>query len=269
MALKNKAADVAPEVDFDDLFVDGTELETLSSICIAIFGRAKVGKTHFAATALELGIPVIVIDTESSWRKNLKRFSPEMRSLVKVSEVMKFKQGSVKSFDLMQSLRIFRKSINAAVARVDKYREEGINHGVIVVDSATDLWDWLGIWIDEDASSSDMGRLRWGKPNSIYTEEIQKLIHSGWSVILVYRAKEAVSNQGQDLGYNKARWQKNTDYWIDLYGEISREGDNRYLSVDGDRFGECVQEIENPTFKKLLIELHNKAGIDYEFLNFE
>ena len=257
------------ELGLDELFTPATELETIPRLTLGLQGLAKVGKSHFCLTVAEgTEGPVYIIDTEGSIKLNLIHFDSEIRSRVYVAEVLQFAGLANNKVNLVQSLTKLKKSI---LAVTEKAIAEGPEvKGTLIVDSATDIWDWLQVWLEEAANvkrtkSGDMPRFEWGKANEQYAIIMYMLLRTNWNIILTFRSKKAVSNEGVDLGWNIPRWQKNTDYWVDLIAELKIDDEgNRLMAFTGGRYGENLPSLPDPTFTKLIEHLTKETGVTFE-----
>lgn len=270
-----------PKLTFKEMFKPSVELETISGLKIGIAGKAKVGKTHFALTA---PLPIIVIDTEGSYKLNVTYFPRERREQIHVNEVLRFAGKRQKKIDLTESLNAMEDAIDlvtdiliASERELDETEDAGVIEtikelpfdprvvkGTIVIDSATDIWDWLSAWIEDvgsKTSSGSLNRLEWGKPNQRYADFMMMLLRSNWNVIFTYRVKAAVSNKGEDLGYNNPRWQKNTDYWLDQICEMVDNGVTSTLMFRGGRFGRNIPDLVDPSWDTLCEHLKNYSGV--------
>lgn len=250
----------------DEIFKPAVGLEHVPYLRMAIFGRAKIGKTHFALTAANTG-PVWIIDTEGAVNINIMSVPPELRSRIHVADILCFSDKKNRKVDLVASLDALRDAIDKLT---DYIKDNPGEIGTIVVDSATDMWDWMSIWLEEEGATNfstggKMLRTEWGKANKKYAELMYMLLGSGWNIILTFRAREAVNSKGESLGFDNARWQKNTDYWIDLICEYRKDGLDRSLRVIGGRFGDSISPLTNPNWDDLLDHLEKQTGVTFAF----
>jgi hypothetical protein len=271
MAFTKKESSVSPpalavpEKTLDELFKPMTGLEVIDHITVGIQGRPKVGKSHFCLTALDATDgPIYVIDTEGAIKLNAQAFPPASRERLFIAEILQFAGKSNNKVNLVQSLDALMDAVNkisdAAIAEPEI-------KGTIIVDSATDIWDWLGIWLDEAAEvkrtkTGAMPRFEWGKANEKYAEIMYMLLRTNWNILLTYRSKEACNSDGVPLGIDVPRWQKNTAHWLDLIVEIKKE-DTRVMRIHGGRYGENLPDLENPTMPKLLAMLKKESGVKF------
>lgn len=275
-------ADTTEASKFANLFKPSTDLELSDGLKLGVYGKSKTGKTTLSQTAVlirgELS-PVYIIDTEGNAKKGSKLLPLEQQEKIFIAEVIKYikpKPGEtnkkVKKIDLISSL-------DAAYAAMDQIIEV-INNteciegqgapGTIVIDSASDIWIWLGTWLEHGAPGASKKvkktkggatpRYEWGIANERYQEFIYLLLDSGWHVIMTFRAHDAISKKGEDLGYVLPKWQKNTDFWIDCETELQYDGVNYNLIFRGDRYGNMKGKIQNATFTDLLDHIEKESG---------
>jgi len=295
-----------------DVFRPSTELEHVSGLKIAVYSRAKVGKTHLAFTC---PLPIYGIDTEGSWSLNKNQFSADVQKQVHVSQVLYMADKEGGKVDLVKSLDAARDAVDvltdyiACNDKVETFLKEkehatvleiivGLTtpdyipnpdtisyvleemafygtarlsedqwafvtpfpKGTIVIDSGTDIWDWLGIWKDEQ-NFTDPGRLQWGHANKRYNQFIMMLLHSKWNVLGSFKAEAMVDTKGGDIGTDKAKWQKKTDYWFDVIIEMKKIGNDRQVIFRGDRFGGNISTLINPTWNDIVTELESNKKI--------
>lgn len=253
-----------------DLFTPATELKAAEGLKIAIWGRAKVGKSHFCLTPPG---KIFIIDTESAIKTNIQSFPDEVRQRVHVADILQFsglKDGS-SEINYGEILDVLEDAITKILMAV---RTDGERNVTVVIDSASDLWDWLGIWLNELPGVSHIGkdqdkvnRLEWGKANKRYAQAMLKLTMSGCNIICTYKAKDAVGSDGADLGFAKPRWQKNSKHLFDLVGVMEKVGDKRLLRFtgidNGGRYGDKIPDLENPTWDRLMEHLKNNCGVTF------
>lgn len=249
--------------DVSTIFTPVVDLEEITALKLGVYGKAKVGKTHFCLTAKR---PVYIIDTEGSIKINVKQLPKEEREGIFVAEVLQAADKKDKEIDLVKSLDALVEAIDTITDAVIKQEESGSNPGTIVIDSATDIWDWLSIWLDEAATrtkAGDMPRFEWGKANKKYTEVMYMLLRSNWNVVMTFRAKEVVNSKGESLGTYGPRWQKNTDYWLDLITEMQRDGLSHVMRFRGGRYGDVIPDLKEPTWEKLRKHISDNTGVTF------
>jgi hypothetical protein len=264
-AASSKAVPMEDDRVLDDFFKPIVELETVNNLFAAIQGRPKVGKSTFCLSAVAATDgPVYVLDTEGAIRLNSQSLPREQRERIFVAEVLQFAGKSNNKVNLVESL-------DALIAAVNKISDAALAEpeikGTIIVDSATDIWDWLGIWLDEAAEvkrtkTGAMPRFEWGKANEKYAEIMYMLKRTNWNVLMTYRSKEACNSDGTPLGFDIPRWQKNTAHWVDLIMEMKNE-DKRYIRFHGGRFGDKLPDLMDPTVARLIKLLEKESGVKF------
>jgi len=115
-----------------------SEIIHKTGLKVLIFGEPEVGKTHFALTFPE---PIFVIDTEFGVAPLLSK-EPFKNKDIRVFEACQLDVDTVE-VDPIKSIEAVEQAITA-LQRVDK--------GTIVIDSATDIWQWLVAWLEVVAS---------------------------------------------------------------------------------------------------------------------
>jgi len=184
-----------------ELYTPATNLKAGKGLKLAIWGRAKVGKSHFCLTPPG---KIFIIDTESAIKTNIQVFPPELRERVFVADVLQFSgfRDDRNELNYGGMLDVIDEAIDRILETV---KEEGSDNVTVVIDSASDLWDWLGIWISEEVpgvshigKDDKINRLEWGKPNKRYASAMLKLTTSGCNIICTFKAKDAVGPDGAD-----------------------------------------------------------------------
>ncbi|MFA5248422.1 MAG: AAA family ATPase [Dehalococcoidales bacterium] len=263
--LEKKKKPSISKTDIMNKFKPATEITSVSSLKLALYGLPKTGKTHLAITARK---PVYIIDTEKSSNLLLQMLSEEDRKDIHVLDVMEYtdKRDGKSNLNLTMSLELIEDAIEALhdIALVSPVK------GTIVLDSASDLWDFLKSWLNEDVDDKKvtkdgrMMQVEWSKPNARYTETMRLLIKAGWNVILTFRAEEVFGSKGERLGVYKPKGQKDTLFWVDQIVEMQQIGNNHILRFHGGRFGDLQgSELTNPAWKDLIDFLSLKSGVKF------
>jgi len=112
----------------------------------------------------------------------------------------------------VRSLRKCEQAIEAAAKYAHEHPEE---RGTIVLDTASELWGWYGIWLESEGAtrftkSGEMLRVEWGKVNRPYTQQMYRLILSGWNVVVTAKARELYTRTGEPMGVYTMRAQKDS-----------------------------------------------------------
>ncbi len=246
-------------------FKPATELEPVSALKVGIFGQFKTGKSSFTLSAPK---PLYIIDTEKSSNILLQMLSEEERKDIHVLDVMEYtdkRDGSGK-LNLTMSLELVEQAIN----ELHDLAQNSDVKGSVCLDSASDLWEFLKTWLNEDVDdkmTTKAGRVmqtEWSKPNARYTEVMRLLIKSGWNVILTFRVDEVFGANGERLGLFKPKGQKDTLYWVDQILETKKIGDEYSVVFHGGRFGNITSEIKDPSWDKICAKITESSGVKFK-----
>lgn len=256
-------------MNFGDIFVPATELPTIKWLKLGVWGPPKVGKTHFTMTN-PTG-KIFIIDTEGSAKTNIQMFPDDVKERVFIFDVLKHattKDGEIDYDNLIAILEdVIRKTSQTI-------KQEGGENVTIVIDSATDIWDWLAIWVTElpgvkhiGADKDKVNRLEWGKPNRKYADIFRNLLFAECNVILTFLAKDTVSSTGETIGI-EPRWQKNTFRWLDVVAQLEKVGDRRTMRFSGSknvggRIVDKMPDLENPDWLALCKHIEKHTGVKF------
>lgn len=262
-APKKASTPATQPLKISDFFKPSVELEHPKGITLGVYGVAKAGKTHFALSAPG---KKYIIDTESALALNIQNVSQEVRDETFVLDALKFVPGSHRTIDydasIFNTFDITEQLIDQIIADEE--------HCTIIVDSVTDIWEWLSNWLYDVAgkkSDKDSTKLKmqteWGKANGPYLEFMKMLKNAPCDVILTAKAVPAYDG-AQQLDYNIPKWQNKTPYWVEVFGELRYNGLQRTFSFDGSRIGELTGVIESPTFPLVKDYITDKTGVKFE-----
>lgn len=252
----------ALRVRLKQVFKPSSELEVIKGLKVAVWGRYKVGKSHFAGTAPG---PIYIIDTEGSWHILKLSLPADKRDNVHISEVL-YKAGEdTNKIDILKAMDAMFEALDLLTQVILLTPEE--EAGTIVIDSMTDLWDWLAIWKDVADLPGPEGRLQWGHANKRYAEFMNMLLVSKWHVVATFKADEMVDKKGgsvmmgDDVMY-KPKWQKKTGHAFDVIAQMRKDADGkRRLVLEGDRFGDIRDTLVDPSWPKLIALFSKRTGV--------
>lgn len=196
----------------DEFFRVVSELPPVEGLKVGVYGVTGAGKTHFALTAPK---PIFVIDTEFGARLPAENVGD--KDGIYIFEALQLDEETM-DVDPIGSLEKVEEALRAVIRYIQENKDQ---RGTIVLDSASDIWQWLGIWLEEDPGTKKKDdrilRFEWGKANKRYMMMIQKLLRSKWNIVLTGKVQEVFDAEGKPvLGRYKARWQKDTEYWLDI-----------------------------------------------------
>ncbi|MCK9459910.1 MAG: ATP-binding protein [Proteobacteria bacterium] len=258
-----------------------------ATIRIAVYSRAKQGKTHFCISSAQYLIShnlpgyVWAIDTEGDFHINVSTWPQEVQDRIRLFNAVEYLDKKNKTVDLVKSLTLYEEAIDVLTDMIlsnEELPEEDRKYGFIVIDSGTDAWEWLSLWLEtietkkvKDKSGKDlMMQTEWGKANRKYMDMLRMLLATKWHVIITFRAHQAFDGS-TPLKFDLPKWQKNTDFWLNLVMEVKKVPEpitglnEHWFYFKGGRFGD-IPEIEpmiNPTWE----DVKNKVGT-YSSLEF-
>jgi hypothetical protein len=268
-----KKVDEKPK-SIEDYFKDVDEFDDNLHLHMLIYGRMKVGKTHLSMTSIFqiLQYPdakLYIIDTEGEANLIAKAFQkkyPETTGRFKIFRALHWADKKKGKVDLLTSLSA---TFEAMDVLTDLMFDMENNHSIVIVDSASDIWEWLSTWLEtiETKHNKDgsMNRTEWGKANKRYLDFIYMLLSTNVHVIMTAIAHPAIDERGADLNNDAPKWQKNTGRYFNLICEIKKLGDERRLYFRGDRWGDISREfyLKDPDWKAVKEKVSKHSGVDF------
>ena len=264
----NKDIEVSTEApkDISDFFKKSEDYDITDSIVYAdalkcmIWGDAKLGKTHFALSFPE---PVFVIDTEFGATPLLRKF-PGKEIYIMSTAVL---DPDTDEPDMDESMKKLEEGISTL---------RNLEKGTIVIDSGTDIWSWLGAWVEQEAvkankmtSAGTVQRLQWGRANLRWAHMILRLMNKkGMHFVITAQPKELYDNKGVQTGIFDAKIQGQTKFKCDIVLRVVKEYDDEeektiYVTTPTDcRFQrDWEPHIRDITFEKLATAMHKDLGV--------
>jgi len=251
-------AEPIPEVE--EIFVEAkTKLENIG-LRIGIYGEAGTGKTRFLFTAPK---PIFIIDSELGVEETLEDYKrdndPSGIYYFKVPAYTRNEKGEL-VLDVETTLRNIENAVNSILNWMEKNPDKV---GTICIDSASDVWDWLGQWLTvrPDVKKTSDGKpqqLEWQHANKRIGDLMVKLLNSyekGWNIILTGKIKEEYASAGKPIEI-RGRWHKDTQHWVSIvlffFKEYERS-DNTTELIKSRKYEHVV--LKKTKFKrKVLVE---------------
>lgn len=237
--------------DVDEIkFQTLEEADKKRGLKIGIYGDFATGKTHFGLTAPE---PIFVIDTELGASPLAHQFVGKDIKILDVAE----KDGN-KSF----------MKLSKAIEFIEKQEKVG----TVIIDSVSDLWEYAQEYgkinvFKIKAQDRLAQQWDWGVINKLYLNLILRLIKLDCNVILTARESEVYAGPGKPTNMVKAKWQKNTGFWVDmvLYNskKIDKVGNISFTTTieKSRQVGKLMGKMyKNLDFTKLKEELEKVKG---------
>lgn len=254
-------------LSFEEAFVPSCDLEPVKGLKVAVYGAAKVGKTHFSMTAPK---PIYFVDTEGSARAISKAFPIEDQKQIFVCEVVQFADKRNHKIDLTKSLAAMEYWIDKLTDIIYEADAKDSPRGTIVIDSMTDYGDWLKMWLEQQpdlkyTKSGQMMQTEYGRINKKFADLMYAMKLTNWNLIITHKAVNVYDAQGHRTDAQKARWNSNTEYWVEVFGELYLDDDGKTVfRIDGDRFGRIKGEVPNASWPSLTGYIKEKSGFDIE-----
>ena len=221
---------------------------------VGAWGATETGKTYFAMTFPE---PVFIIDTEFGAAPLLHMFPNKDIRIFECAQL----DSITSEPDPLKSLT----EVEAALSSL-----KDIDHGTLVIDSGTDIWQWISAWLETVATKrSESGqpyRFEWGKANSRYRMLLMRILaRPQINFVITAQTQEKYDNSGKPTGITEPRWQDKTEYWMDIIVHFQKlyRGSWKYIStIEKCRFKRAANlEIEDVSYDKLVNALKEKLGV--------
>jgi len=238
-----------------DTFVHTQGLKTMA------WGEAEVGKTFFGLSGEP---PIYAIGTEFGIGPVLRHF-PDKEIYVYEAAIL---DESTDEPDIEASL----KNLEVAISTL-----KDVDRGTILIDSGTDIWGWLGAWVEQQArkagkmtSAGTPQRLQWGRANLRWRQLILRLMAKPVHFIITAQVSEEYNDKGQPTGVYRPRIQRQTAHMCDVILHLektftkARPPKPQYMAtLTKCRFQRGVDmQLPNVTWQTLTEALKEKLGVE-------
>ena len=265
---KAKAAAVKKPAD---MFTPIKEVNKRRGLKCMIWGDTEVGKSFFALSFPE---PIYVISTEFGVSQLQHHFPNKDIRIMECSEPYTDAPGKADENEpfAIDPVRSLEKVELATEALKD------VTKGTIVIDSVSDIWSWLGMWLHYNAQTSTskksgkefMMRTEWQHANAKYRWLIMRLLSRPCHVVFTSRSGAVYDANGNLTAQTKAKAQGESAYYVDVYIKAqkrpmpveengkatSRMVTKRMATVEKCRFNAVNNlQVENLTFDTLKTSL--------------
>lgn len=250
------------KIDKNQFFKKGEALVHDQGLKVLVWGDTEVGKTFFCMSAPE---PIYAIGTEFGLAPLLRHF-PDKEIYIHEAAILDDEKDEP---DVDSSM----KNIEKAIASL-----RDVEAGTIVIDSGTDIWQWLGAWVEQEAvkankmtSAGTPQRLQWGRANLRWRQMILRLMSKPVHFIITAQSQEEYSSSGQQLGTFKPKIQRQTPHMCDVilhlrktFPKVKGKPVAKYIAtVTKCRFQRGLDmKIEDVTWDRLITELKDKLGVE-------
>jgi len=229
----------------ENLFVPAQKALQRSGVKAFVWGGYGVGKTYFA---LSFPQPIRVISTEFGVAQLLHHFPDKEIGIMECTEPYteaptKARTGQVDdqpfAVDPVVSLRKVEKASLAL---------KNVQGGTIVLDSGTDLWSWLGAWIELTADkqyskTGGMMRTEWSKANARYRTILMRLLSRPCHFVMTGRSQQVYDGQGNMTATEKFAAQKETPYFADIIIHLTKKPRQNVDVTTGKVTGTVIQRV--------------------------
>jgi len=263
----------------ENLFVPIKQAQQRNGVKILLWGEFGSGKTY---TALSFKAPVYVVSTEFGVTSLGHHFDgKDIRVLecsVPYTDAPKSASGEIDdqpfAIDPVKSLDKLEDATNAL---------KEVQEGTIVIDSVSDVWAWLGNWLDyiakknvsKGSGKEYMMRTEWQKANAKYRWLMMRLLSRPCNVVLTSRSGPVYDSSGNVTMQTKPKAQQETAYYVDIVakmekkdiqdidpktGKITGVRNSRVAVIEKCRFADVGRlEIQDMTYDKLENALKGKV----------
>jgi len=238
----------APPRPVGEIFRPAKEVKPIEGLKILVWGATNTGKSHFSLTAPR---PTFVIDTEFGIAPIKHKHNQDDLWILEVAQF----DPVVKDVDISRSLELLEEALRSVISYIDDNPDI---KGTIVIDSITDVWTWLGIWLEEDAAevftkTGQLMRTEWGKANRRYYKMILKLLRSKWHVVATAKEDVVRDEKGNPTNQHIPKVQKNTEYWFDIIMRSTLVDKNtRKFTITKFRSLDVYTTFTNPTWSDVV-----------------
>lgn len=277
MSLGEVAKQTEQPKKFQSMFKPINQVEEGEGIKCLVFGPPETGKTFFS---LSCPGPLYIISTEFGVKKVSHHFSEKMAKNeinliecnVPFGEGLKNKKGDEDYVPgRVDPIASIQKVYEAADNIYEGLQAGEIKPGgTIVLDSISDVWNWLAILIDYkgEKAVSKTGQEytkgnEWQKVNEAFRTLVNKFNILPFHVVLTARLKEVRDKEGKKSAPDTYKAAKDTAHFVDLVLHTQKKADvdaakqgkvvmKRLARIEKSRYQSMNDlEIEDVTFEKL------------------
>ena len=141
-----------------------------------------------------------------------------------------------------------------------------------MIDSGTDVWDWLQAWMERTATkrtkTKGVYRFEWARVKQRWRQMVLRLMAKPLHFIITAQPQEIYDAEGRATGTFRPRIQRATPFMVDLILKIDKVYEKgsvkpKHIStLTKCRFQRAYNtEIEDVTFDKLCQKLKDDLGV--------
>lgn len=241
-----------------EMFEPAIDIPSVRSFKLLVMGMDKQGKTWLILNAPR---PLYLFDTENKADVAVKQLPVELQKDVYILNIMQKVRDADGNFDKVAAIDYIYDVLQ---------KVKNLEHGTIGFDSYSAISSWVSEWFNnspeilKDTKTGKPYRFEFGKAKAKYLAINELLQQTKMNLVASSWVKPAVSNKGEDLGYNVMDAKKNSGYFFEFYGEIMKIGPDRKFIVRGSNYGNMEGfEIENPTFDSIKEAISKHTGVEF------
>lgn len=258
----------AESATIEDYFTISTDLPNISGFRLSVFGESGIGKTHLCSNAPG---EIFFIDTEGTAKMVIDKQPIEKRKCIRLMNVKQKFTNDVEIINYATTLEGLEQAVDMIYRYTQGTEESKPERGTIVIDSMSDVWDWYQFWLSIQtdlvrAKTGKMIQTEWGRANKRHKELLDKLLLTGWNVVVTAQAHPVYDSGGQITQTNDAKWQKGVPFWADVSGEIRRNGTKTEFVIRKCRHEMRLvgSRIEDPTFERIVEFISKETGLKFD-----
>ncbi len=266
---------IKPMETKSSMFVPIAKAQKRQGVKAFLWGEFGTGKTY---TALSFPAPIHVISTEFGVTSLAHHFPGKDIRVLECA--IPFTPKPVHA-DASEDDQPFATDPVMSLKMVEEATNElkDVTEGTIIVDSVSDIWAWLGNWLDyiakKNVSKSSgkefMMRTEWQKANAKYRWLMMRLLSRPCNVVLTSRAGPVYDATGNITAATKAKAQQETSYYVDIVAKLeNRPGidpkgnitghNERMATIQKCRFADVDNlQIKDLTYDNLKAALKSKV----------
>lgn len=274
MAFKKLDGEPTERKTIDDYFKPVSHKKV--ALKLAVYSRAKRGKTHVGISSVLYllkncpGARLFIMDTEGDANVNASTWPQEVQDQIKILDCVAWADKENRRVDLVESLRISQDAMDVLTDYIIDKEKKGVEcHDIIMIDSCTDIWEWLSMWLEtietrKNKKDGSMMQTEWGIANKKYVDFIRLMLRTNLHVIATFRSHQAYyKSEPQD--YDIPKWQKNTDFWFNCIMEVKKMGNEHWFYFKGGRFGDLPENepMVNPTWEDIKNKVSSYSSLEF------
>lgn len=261
-------ADKPKEFDPSLVFKPAIDIKNESSFFMSIYGDSGVGKTHFALTAQ---LPIYLIDTEVGSDLLIKQLPEEVQKQIFRVNVLEYAGDVSEGFNKDINNNILDAIYKIVAGLVETRCKNSKEKGTIVIDSMSEIYSWLQIWLynlpdlKRNGKNDEMMSTEWARLDKKWQELFLLLRMSGWNVVLTFKPK-IIWKDKQPTDMKEAKWKSGSLHQFDLHAELERLDTHEHrVTVKKSRLGDNTyfNQLTNPTWFTLRDYLSEKSGVKF------